>query len=467
MKHMTVTEQLKMLKSGAISAKGLTEGYISRICELNPTLRLYISLDFEGARARAEEIDIRRARGDAVGALAGIAFAAKDNFCTEGLRTSCGSKMLESFLPPYSATVIERLYKEDCILLGKSNMDEFGMGNATSTSFFGASHNPHDAKRVCGGSSGGSAAAVAAGMAAFALGSDTGGSVRQPAAFCGCVGLKPTYGAISRYGLIAFASSLDTVGLLSASVEDSEYIFRLLCGRDGMDATSFDVSSLPVPREMRVGICRELYEYVSEDTANVLAEAERVLRESGIGTIEVRLPSLSLCVAAYYIISAAEASSNLGRYDGIRYGCRHDGASSVEELFKLSRSEGFGEEVKRRIILGTYCLHGEGREAMYGAATAARADICARLSEVLCKCDALLLPTAPTPAPKLADNGGAALSRWREDAFCVLANLAGLPSISVPFGRCGQLPIGVQLMARGCEENVLFSLGKILEEARP
>ncbi len=465
MKNATIKERLEMLKGGGISASALTEEYIRRICEQNKALNVYITAVFDDARERASEIDAKIRRGESIGALAGIPFAAKDNLCTESIRTSCGSKMLESFLPPYNATVIERIYSHGGVLLGKTNMDEFGMGNASDTSFFGAVRNPHDLEHTAGGSSGGSAAAVAAGLSAFALGSDTGGSVRQPAAFCGCVGLKPTYGALPRYGLIAFASSLDTVGILSTSVADSEYVFGLIRGRAHTDATSLDACDAPMSSKPKIGVCRELYGYVSNDIARALGEAEAVLRNAGIDIKEVKLPSPDLCVAAYYIISAAEASSNLARYDGVRYGYRHEGAQSIEELFSLVRSEGFGEEVKRRIILGTYCLHGEGREAMYGAAAEARARICESISEALSECDALLLPTTIGVAPKLSENKAAVLSRWRDDAFCVLANLSGLPSISVPFGRSGRLPIGIQLMSRGQGENILFSLGKILEEA--
>ncbi len=465
MKRLCMAEQIKMLESGGISAVEMTEEYLGRIDELNKELNAYITVDIDGARASAAEIDRKRQRGESVGALAGIPFAAKDNLCTRTLRTSCGSRMLESFVPPYTATVLERLFAEDGILLGKTNMDEFGMGNATDTSFFGVSHNPHDARCVCGGSSGGSAAAVASGMAAFALGSDTGGSVRQPAAYCGCVGLKPTYGALSRYGLIAFASSLDTVGVLSANIEDSEYVFRLMRGRDKMDATSFEVTDAPMADKPCVGVCRELYEYVSEDIARALLEAEKALAAAGVNTVEIQLPSSDLCVATYYVISAAEASSNLGRYDGIRYGYRYADASSIDELFTSSREDTFGEEVKMRILLGTHCLHGEGRENMYGAARAARNYITDSLCDVLCACDALLLPATADTAPKILQNRGSALSRWREDAFCVPANLAGLPAIGIPFGKSGGMPIGVQLMSRKFGENILFSLGKILEEA--
>ncbi len=465
MNRLCIAEQIKMLENGSISAVEMTEEYLRRIDELNKAINAYITVDIDGARTSAADVDRKRRRGERVGALAGIAFAAKDNFCTRDLRTSCGSRMLESFVPPYTATVLDRLFDEGSILLGKTNMDEFGMGNATDTSFFGVSHNPHDTLCVCGGSSGGSAAAVATGMAAFALGSDTGGSVRQPAAYCGCVGLKPTYGALSRYGLIAFASSLDTVGVLGANVEDSEYVFRLMRGRDKMDATSLEATDAPTADRACVGVCRELYEYVSGDISRALLEAEKALADAGINTVEIQLPSSDLCVATYYVISAAEASSNLGRYDGIRYGYRYDDAKSIDELFTLSRENAFGEEVKRRILLGTHCLHGEGRENMYGAARAARNYITQSLCDVLCTCDAVLLPTTAATAPKISQNKGTALSRWREDAFCVPANLAGIPAISIPFGKSGRMPIGVQLMSRKFGENILFYLGKILEEA--
>lgn len=467
MRKYTVSELSWLLDKREISAEELTKEYICAIGKRNGEINAYITVTEELALEQARQTDRRRQSGETLGALAGIPFAAKDNLCSEGVRTTCGSRMLADFVPPYTATALERLWAAGAVMLGKTNMDEFAMGNATDTSVFGATKNPLDAARSAGGSSGGSAAAVAAGLSAFAIGSDTGGSVRQPAAFCGCVGLKPTYGAVSRYGLIAFASSFDVIGALTLCVDDSETVFRAIRGQDKMDATtreSVALGSKKDARGMRVGLCRRTLSRAEPEIAEQLLRAAERLRGEGVRIREVELPDTELSLAAYYVISAAEASSNLGRYDGVRYGYRAQTGGSVEDMFLKSRTEGFGDEVKRRIMLGTMCLHGVGRDDYYAKAQLARRAITARLGELLSDCDALLLPTAPSVAHRFDQKKQTPLEVYREDAFCVSANLAGLPAISVPYLDVGGMPVGVQLIGRAFDEERLFTLGRILEK---
>lgn len=462
----TVSRLSEMLRKREISAEELTKSYIHAIEQRNGEINAYITVTAERALEQARLIDRRRQSGEELGALAGIPFGVKDNLCVEGIRTTCASKMLSDFIPPYTATAVKRLNEAGAVMLGKLNMDEFAMGSATDTSVFGPTKNPLDTARTAGGSSGGSAAAVAAGLSAFALGSDTGGSVRQPAAFCGCVGLKPTYGSVSRYGLIAFASSFDVVGALSRCVDDSKTVFRAIRGLDVMDATTRAAAADTKVKagELCVGLCRKTLSRASDEVAQqILAAADR-LRDGGVTVKEIELPDTEVSLAAYYVISAAEASSNLGRYDGIRYGHRSHSGGSVEDVFYKSRTEGFGDEVKRRIMLGTLCLHGAGREDYYQKAQMARRALTARLGEIFEDCDALLLPTAPGVVYRFDQKGKTPLEVYREDAFCVLTNLAGLPAISVPCGSVGGMPVGVQLMGRAFDEESLFVLGRILEK---
>ncbi len=466
MTKYTVRQLIALLERGEISSEALTKNYINAIEENNSELCAYITVTAEKALSKACEVDRCRQNGERLGALAGVPFGAKDNLCTKGVRTTCGSKMLADLVPPYTATALKRLDSEDAVMLGKMNMDEFAMGSATDTSAFGITKNPLDKTRTAGGSSGGGAAAVAAGLAPFALGTDTGGSVRQPAAFCGCVGLKPTYGAVSRYGLIAFASSFDTVGVLSRCVDDSKTVFEVIRGRDVMDATTRDASGVAArdTQQMCVGLCRRTAERADPKVEQQILRAAEQLRSAGVRIKEIELPDTELSLAAYYIISAAEASSNLGRYDGVRYGHRADGARSIDELFVKSRSEGFGDEVKRRIMLGTFCLHGAGRDDHYAKAQLARRAVTASLRELLTDCDALLLPTAPSVAYRFDEKKPTPLEVYREDAFCVPANLAGLPAISVPYGSADGMPVGAQLIGRAFDEQTLFALGEILEK---
>ncbi len=467
MRENSLRDIRRMLDSKVISAEELTAEYLNKIKQLNKEINAFISVDGDAATKRSRRLDSAMASGENVGVLGGIPFALKDNLCTRGIATTCGSGMLENFVPPYSATCAERLERAGGILLGKTNMDEFGMGSDTDTSVFGRTLNPLDMSRTAGGSSGGSAAAVASGMAAFALGSDTGGSVRLPAAFCGCVGLKPTYGAVSRYGLVAYASSLDTVGVLSGCVDDSELVFSVIRGRDAHDATSSDGCDCRFAdgKLLRVGICRETVESADTAVSECIYAAAEALRARGAEVIDISLPRGDEAVACYYVLCCSEASSNLGRYDGIRYGHRTEIAGGIEELFINSRTEGFGDEVKHRIMLGTYCLHGAGRMDYYAKAQSAKEKIKAQMAEALRECDVILMPTARGIAPKISEERSH-LSVWRDDAFCLIASLCGLPAITLPFGTHEGMPLGVQLVAGAFDEEVLFRTGKMLEEAR-
>ena len=406
------------------------------------------------------------------GPLAGVPVAVKDNLVTVDLPTTCGSRILEGFRSPYEATVVRRLRQAGGVVLGKTNMDEFAMGSSTENSAFGPTRNPWDPRRVPGGSSGGSAAAVAAGIVALAVGSDTGGSVRQPAAFCGVVGMKPTYGRVSRYGLVAFASSLDQVGVLARTVRDAAALLEVLSGHDPRDATSVDRPVIPLApaceRGMRgrvVGVPREYFPPGLDPVVRRLSErALAAMERAGAEVRDISLPHTELAVPAYYIIAPAEASSNLARYDGVRFGRRGQGANSTGELYRLSRSEGFGTEVKRRILLGTYALSAGYYDAYYGRAQQARAAVARDFRRVFRDgVDVLFTPTSPTPAFALGERLHDPYQMYLSDVFTVPANLAGVPALSVPIGLAGGLPVGGQLMAAHWEEDTLVAAAATLE----
>ena len=406
------------------------------------------------------------------GPLAGIPVAVKDNLATVDLPTTCGSRILEGFRSPYEATVVRRLRRAGGLVLGKTNMDEFAMGSSTETSAFGPTRNPWDLQRVPGGSSGGSAAAVAAGIVALAVGSDTGGSVRQPAAFCGVVGIKPTYGRVSRYGLVAYASSLDQVGVLAGTVRDAAALLEVLSGHDPRDATSVDRPAPPLApaceRGMRgrvVGVPREYFPPGLDPVVRRSAErALAALEAAGAEVRDVSLPHTELAVPAYYIIAPAEASSNLARYDGVRFGRRGQGANSTGDLYRLSRSEGFGTEVKRRILLGTYALSAGYYDAYYGRAQQARAAVARDFRRVFRDgVDVLFTPTSPTPAFALGERLHDPYQMYLSDIFTVPANLAGVPALSVPIGLAEGLPVGGQLMAAHWREDTLVAAAAALE----
>lgn len=459
------------LSAKYFSAVELTKEYLDTIDKRDAEVGAFISVTADHALKTAAEVDRKRLCGEPLGALAGIPFAVKDNICTTGIRTTCGSRMLHNFVPPYTATAVERLETAGAVIIGKTNLDEFAMGAATDTSAFGITKNPLDLCRTAGGSSGGSAAALAADMCAFSLGSDTGGSVRLPASFCGLVGIKPTYGTVSRYGLVAFAPSLEQICPLTKSIRDSALVLEAMLGRDAHDATSLDRGGKLIPEcsdvsGMRIALAINALDRVSGGVRNAVLCASNTLQAAGARITECSLPDPDIVLAAYYIISSAEASSNLARFDGVRYGHSAKDACDVEELFTKSRTEAFGDEVKRRILLGTFCLSHGARDEYYKRALAAKQTVRAQLDEILSVCDAILLPVAPSTAYRFEDKKAETLERWREDEHCVWANVTGLPSISVPFGKdTDGMPFGVQLIGRSLGESTLYRIGLALEES--
>ncbi len=463
------------LEGGEYTALDLTRACLDRIAEVEPTVGAFLTLDAEGALAAAHASDERRAKGEARSLLDGIPYALKDNFCTAGLRTTAASRALKDFVPPYDATVTARLRASGAILVGKLNMDEFAMGSATETSALGVTRNPLASDYVPGGSSGGSAAAVAALELPFAIGSDTGGSVRQPAAFCGVLGLKPTYGAISRYGMISLASSLDCVGIVTRTAADCAEVLTLLVGKDAHDATSrkhpvpdFAITAPAELQPMRVGVVRELLESgdITPEVSRTCRAAVEALRDAGCKIETVSLPSPEQALAAYCVLSAAEASSNMGRYDGVHYGTRSGREGNLFDLYADSRAEGFGNEVKRRILFGTYMLSEEKRARYYDTARLARAQIRERMNELLVGYDLLLNPTTPAGARRFGEKTTPA-QRRRADLCAVYASLAGLPALSVPFGadRAG-MPLAVHLTAPHFCERRLLQTAAFLEGVR-
>lgn len=470
---MTLTELAAALQKGELTSVEITKAYLDRIQQVEGKVGGYVSI-YEEALKQAEAADARRASGEKVHPLCGVPVAVKDNICTAGVKTTCASKMLEGFVPPYSAHVWEKLQAAGCVLLGKTNMDEFAMGSTTENSAFHATHNPRDLARVPGGSSGGSAAVVAADEAPFSLGSDTGGSIRQPAAFCGVVGMKPTYGMVSRYGLIAFASSLDQIGPMTKTVEDNALALDAICGYDRRDTTSVKRGYTPMARQLkdgvkglRIGLPKEMFaEGLSADVRTAVMHAVETLKELGATVKEVSIPSLSYALPAYYVLSSAEASSNLARFDGVRYGHRAEQYEDLEELYLNSRSEGFGPEVKRRILLGTYTLSAGYFDAYYKKALQVRTLVIRDFERVLADCDCLLGPVAPTTAYKLGEKTMSPLEMYLGDIHTVPVNIAGIPSLSMPCGLGDHgLPVGLQLMGATFSEPMLYRVGYALETA--
>ncbi len=466
--QMTLTELASARARGEISAAEIVTAYFARIDAVEHRVGAFISLQKEAALRRAAELD---ASGGAL-PLSGRPVAVKDNICIAGGRTTCASRMLESFVSPYSATAWQRLEDAGCILLGKTNLDEFGMGSTTENSAFHPTCNPHDLTRSPGGSSGGSAAAVAAGEAVFALGSDTGGSVRQPAAHCGVVGMKPTYGAVSRYGLTAFASSLEQIGPVTRNVVDNALTLSVMAGKDACDATSvahpggFSDQIGRDVKGLRVGLPREMFgPGLTADVKNAVLHAAHTLESLGAKVVEVSLPTVQHALPAYYILSSAEASSNLARFDGIRYGRRTDEYADLDELYVRSRSEGFGDEVKRRILLGTYVLSEGYYDAYYKRALQARTRVIRDFARAFSQADCLLSPITPTTAPKLGASADP-VQNYLGDVYTVPANIAGIPALSLPCGMDAEgLPIGVQLMGPALSEPLLYRVGHALESA--
>ena len=450
------------VRGGNFSAIEVLQAFLKNIAEKEDGLNAFITVNSEGALTQAGKI-----KKGQKGRLLGVPVALKDNISTRGLRTTAGSKIIEDYIPPYNATVAAKLLAEGAIILGKTNMDEFAMGSSTENSAYGVTHNPHDLSRVPGGSSGGSAAAVAARLAPVALGTDTGGSIKQPAAFCGVVGLRPTYGAVSRYGVIALTSSLDQVGSLAKTVADARTVFEVIAGRDPYDATSVEMVSekLKELKSLRIGIPKE---YLSEGLDPAVAERVKkvgeFLEKQGAAVQEVSLPHTSYGLAVYYIITPSEVSSNLARFDGIRYGVRVENPS-IEELVSRSRGKGFGSEPKRRIILGTFALSSGYADQYYLRAAKVRTLIAQDFARAFEKVDLLLTPTAPTTAFKIGEKKDP-LSMYLSDIFTIPANLAGLPGLSVPAGMVQNLPVGVQLLGPKFSENMLFEVGEAIEKEK-
>ncbi|HEY5720639.1 MAG TPA: Asp-tRNA(Asn)/Glu-tRNA(Gln) amidotransferase subunit GatA [Gammaproteobacteria bacterium] len=453
MLNATVAELSAALAGRRVSSVELTQLFLGRIGALNGALNAFITVDETRALEAARRADERRAKGEA-GPLTGIPVAHKDIYCTKGLRTTCGSRILENFVSPYDAHVIERMAGAGMVTLGKTNMDEFAMGSSNETSYFGPVRNAWDPTRAPGGSSGGSAVAVAARMTPAATGTDTGGSIRQPAALTGTCGLKPTYGRVSRYGMIAFASSLDQGGPLARSAEDAALLLAAMAGFDPRDSTSVDA---PVPdyaatlgddlRGLRIGLPREYFgDGVDAGVAAAVAAALDELRRLGAETVELSLPNSHLSVPAYYVIAPAECSANLARFDGVRYGHRCADPVDLEDLYKRSRSEGFGAEVKRRIMIGTYALSAGYYDAYYLKAQRVRRLIRDDFSQAFARVDVIAGPTAPTPAFGLGEKADDPITMYLSDIFTIAANLAGLPGLSVPAGFVGGLPVGLQLI---------------------
>jgi aspartyl-tRNA(Asn)/glutamyl-tRNA(Gln) amidotransferase subunit A len=472
---MGIAEWREQLRRGEVSARELTDLHLARIGAVEPAIHAYLEVTTERARADAERIDLARAAGEPLPPLAGVPLAIKDNLCTRGIRTTCSSRMLENFVPPYESTVTARLWQAGAVLLGKTNLDEFAMGSSTETSFFGPSRNPWNPERVPGGSSGGSAAAVAAGECVAALGSDTGGSIRQPAAFCGVVGLKPTYGRVSRYGLVAFASSLDQVGPFTGSVADAAELLQVIAGADSRDATCLQA---PVPdyraalqqpvAGLKVGLIRECFEAPGLDPrvkAAVLAAAEQ-LQSLGCELVELSCPRFNDGIATYYVIAPSEASANLARYDGVKYGYRSDSSGSLAEMTARSRAEGFGDEVQRRILIGTYALSAGYGDAYYKKAQQVRTLIRRDFERAFASVDVLLTPTSPGTAFRFGAHSEDPLAMYLADLLTIPANMAGLPAISVPCGFDQQgLPIGVQLITGVLQEERLLQVAHHYEQA--
>ena len=471
--QMNLSELSSALAERKISSAELTKAYIASIEKNEPRVGAYISYDPRRALDMAIAVDKRRAAGEALGALAGIPMGVKDNICTKGVTTTCASKMLSDYVPPYDAHVVEKLRDAGFVMLGKLNMDEFAMGSTTENSAIKVTHNPIDLTRVPGGSSGGSAAAVAAREAVYTLGSDTGGSIRQPAAFCGVVGMKPTYGTVSRFGLVAFASSLDQIGPLTRTVRDNATVLNAIAGHDKRDATSVSREYGDFSAEIgkgvagiTVGIPKEFFgEGISADVKEAVLKAAERYEKMGARVTEVSMPAIDHALAAYYVISSAEASSNLARFDGVRYGYRTEEFEDIAELYKKSRSEGFGAEVKRRIMLGTFALSSGYYDAYYKKALQVRALVRADYDRVLEKCDVILSPVAPTVAYKLGEKNQNPLEMYMGDAYSVPVNVAGIPALALPCGTGeGGMPVGLQLMGKPFSEALLYRVGAALED---
>ena len=470
----SLIELRERIARGDTTARGAVQTSLDAAEKLNDTLNAFLEIDRKGALLRADSIDLKSDKSPM--ALGGVPIAIKDNICVRGLQTSCGSRILGPYHPPYNATVIDRLLHAGAVVVGKTNCDEFAMGSSNENSAFGPVKNPWDTSRVPGGSSGGSAAAVAAGIVPVALGSDTGGSVRQPAALCGVIGLKPTYGRISRYGLVAFGSSLDQVGVFARQAADAAVVLQTIAGRDPHDATTADVPVMDYLGEteknlegVRLGVARALMgEGLDDEVRDAIEKAIDAYKALGAEIVDVDLPHAKYAIAVYYIIATAEASSNLARYDGVRYGFRAEDAPGLRDMYRKTRDEGFGPEVKRRIMLGTYVLSAGYYDAYYLKAQQVRTLLRQDFMKAFEKCDAILTPTTPTPAFKFGEKVDDPLAMYLNDVYTVTANLAGVPGISVPCGLSSErLPIGLQLLGPYWSEGTLLRLAHQYQSAQP
>ncbi len=471
---MSAREIARAVRAGERSARGVVEESLAAIAERDGEVHAFLLVTGDEARSAADAIDAAVADGRDPGPLAGVPVALKDNLCTKGIPTTCASRILEGWRPPYDATVVTRLRRAGAVVVGKTNLDEFAMGSSTENSCAGPTRHPADPSRVPGGSSGGSAAAVAAGFVPLALGSDTGGSVRQPAALCGTVGVKPTYGAVSRYGLVAFASSLDQIGPLAASVEDAALLLEVIAGHDPLDSTSIAQAAPEVTASLdvgvaglRVGVCDELVEGTAPDVVARVQQAADALVDAGAHVTRVSVPEMRYGLSAYYLIAPAEASSNLARYDGVRYGLRVP-ASDVAAMNVATRTAGFGPEVKRRIMLGTYALSAGYYDAYYAKAQRVRTLLIEAFSRAYEQVDVLLGATAPTTAFPIGERVDDPMAMYMSDVCTIPSNLAGHPAISVPFGTGDDgLPVGVQVLAPALEEARMFQAAAAIERAAP
>lgn len=461
---MDLIEMRKKLDSGEIGAVELTKGYLDRIKSIDSEINSYITVCESEALAQAEAAQEVIDKGEAK-PLTGIPISVKDNICTDGVRTTCASRMLEDFVPVYDATAVTKLKSENFVMLGKTNMDEFAMGGSSQTSYFGGPKNPYNTGYVTGGSSGGAAASVAAGLCAAALGSDTGGSVRQPSSFCGVTGLKPTYGTVSRWGLIAFASSLDQIGVCAGSAADAGYVLNSICGKDINDATT---SSIPKGgytsmigsdvSGLSIGVPKEFLAGTDDEVKEAVLKAAEYYRSLGCKVVECSLPSLEYAVSAYYLISSAEAASNLSRFDGIKYGYRSGLGDDYNQLIKSSRREGFGSEVKRRIMLGNYALCSGYYDAYYNNARRIRTQIKKEYADIFSECDIILTPTAPTPAYRIGAQENDPVKMYQADICTVTVNIAGLPAISTTCGYSSEgMPVGMSLIGRAFDEKTIIA----------
>ncbi|HEX7958589.1 MAG TPA: Asp-tRNA(Asn)/Glu-tRNA(Gln) amidotransferase subunit GatA [Terriglobales bacterium] len=472
---LTVSSTVTAIQERQITASALAEKFYEKIDAENSRTNAYLTLAKERALAQAARIDRIADKGDPLPVLGGVPIAIKDVMSTQGVRTTAGSKILENYIPPYDCTAVERLERAGAVILGKTNCDEFAMGSSNENSAYGPVRNPRDPERVPGGSSGGSAACVAQGTAVAALGSDTGGSIRQPAAFCGVVGLMPTYGRVSRYGLIAFASSLDHIGPLTKSVKDAATLLQQIAGRDPLDSTTADVPVADFVAEigkpvkgLKLGIPKEYFgEGLDPDVRNAVESGIQLLAKAGCEPVPVSLPHTAYAIPTYYVVATAEASSNLARYDGVRYGHRSAQAQTLSQMYRRSRDEGFGAEVKRRVMLGTYALSAGYYDAYYLKAQKVRTLLARDFQHVFEEVDALVTPTTPTPAFKLGEKTDDPLAMYLADIYTVTADLTGIPGISVPCGKSSSgLPIGMQILGKHFDESTILRLGHVLEHAQ-